>query len=284
MTTTTTAGPLEWIRDLLKLMGSRCIGGKYQCPAHGMVGKHSPSLAINERDGRVLIYCHAGCSFDEVFKALELPRVTLHVAPLVDPATWHEEFLDSRTFPKPKTMVGHSPGKRSASGPRKLVAAHPYTMKDDLHTTVAWKLRYRDAAGNKDMRWRSIGPHGSKVPGLSGRQQKDLALYRQRELAAPLMLGDLIVLCESESSVDALIKADLFATTWCGGASDPPLEQLATVLADHDELLIVPDHDDAGLRAGEAMARALPLARTLLGHPGEDARDILERLGQSAFL
>ncbi len=51
-----------------------------RCPAHH---DKSPSLSIKEGDdGRVLLYCHAGCTIDEVVRALGLTQADLF--PTVD--------------------------------------------------------------------------------------------------------------------------------------------------------------------------------------------------------
>jgi hypothetical protein len=38
-----------------------------RCPAHG---DHTPSLSISQRDGRVLVHCHAGCAQADIIAAL----------------------------------------------------------------------------------------------------------------------------------------------------------------------------------------------------------------------
>jgi hypothetical protein len=50
-------------------LGGRKVGSGWSapCPAHE---DHKPSLSINENDGRVLVYCHAGCHQREVIDAL----------------------------------------------------------------------------------------------------------------------------------------------------------------------------------------------------------------------
>lgn len=39
------------------------------CPAHD---DNNPSLSICERDGKILMYCHAGCDITEICDALEI--------------------------------------------------------------------------------------------------------------------------------------------------------------------------------------------------------------------
>jgi len=41
------------------------------CPAHD---DHSPSLSIHERDGRILLHCHAGCAMEAVFAAAGIEK------------------------------------------------------------------------------------------------------------------------------------------------------------------------------------------------------------------
>jgi putative DNA primase/helicase len=43
-----------------------------RCPAHE---DHNPSLAIREKDGRVLLHCHAGCSQRDVLDALKARNI-----------------------------------------------------------------------------------------------------------------------------------------------------------------------------------------------------------------
>lgn len=60
---------LENILD--KLQRVRKQGGQYvaRCPAHK---DKSPSLSVTERNGTILVHCHAGCSADSIRKALDL--------------------------------------------------------------------------------------------------------------------------------------------------------------------------------------------------------------------
>jgi hypothetical protein len=46
-----------------------------------------------------------------------------------------------------------------------------------------------------------------------------LPLYNETEVIRGGFLNEVIVVCESESSVDALTGRGIYATTWAGGAS-----------------------------------------------------------------
>ena len=51
-----------------KLENVRMMGDGFtaRCPAHE---DHRNSLKVDRRGRRTLVYCHAGCSFDEVIEA-----------------------------------------------------------------------------------------------------------------------------------------------------------------------------------------------------------------------
>ena len=64
--------PLDVFLDRLPGRVRKLGGRRYMaaCPAHQ---DRSPSLSIREGDdGRVLIYCHAGCNTGDVLKELHL--------------------------------------------------------------------------------------------------------------------------------------------------------------------------------------------------------------------
>ena len=65
----TLAGILE------KLQGVKKSGNEFKalCPAHD---DKNPSLSITEKDGKTLLYCHAGCSQQAVLDALDMGRTT----------------------------------------------------------------------------------------------------------------------------------------------------------------------------------------------------------------
>lgn len=268
--------PTAWLRALLTCAGSVRVGTKYQCPGHALTGEHSPSLSLGTReDGRAMLYCHAGCGIAQILKGLGLSYQHLTTPPSHTPARWHVLVLSGVTFPPPRHQLT---GSLAESGYR-LESIHPYGHP----TAIAWKERYRHPSGAKEIRWESLNSRGERCPGLFGRPQASLPLYRLSEVLQATGAGERVILCESESSVDELASQGLYATTWCGAAGDPPLGQIEDLLGSAD-VLIVPDMDEAGLACAMRLEQALPRARKLIGLPGEDARDILKRLGPGVFL
>jgi 5S rRNA maturation endonuclease (ribonuclease M5) len=57
---------LEAILDRFQGVRRSGTGWTAQCPAHK---DRNPSLSIDERDGKILVHCHAGCSTEDVLKA-----------------------------------------------------------------------------------------------------------------------------------------------------------------------------------------------------------------------
>lgn len=264
----------QWLMQVLTAMGCRRSGRKWQCPAHARTEPHSASLVIGRRDDGhdghgAWLHCHAGCSVTSVLRALGLRPNHLQRPPRVTPSRYvHLQGL-RREWPELKHPAGHP----ETAGYRHE-AWHPYGPD---HA----KQRLRRPDGSKAIRWESRNARGEWVPGLLGTREVDLPLYREDEVGMAAAAGETVVLCESESSCDAL--HGIYATTWAGGAGSPPLETLARVL-DGVDVVIVPDHDEAGLACLDRLGAVLPQARVLVGEPGEDAKDLYERLGAERFL
>lgn len=68
----------------------------YRCPSHE---DRSPSLSVSEgRDGRALVHCFAGCSVEEVCRALDLTVRDLFVRRGPEPSEWPR-------FERPRGML-----------------------------------------------------------------------------------------------------------------------------------------------------------------------------------
>lgn len=271
------------MHELLRALGSKRIGKKWQCPAHGLTGDHGLSLTTGTgTDGRALVFCHAGCDWKSILKALRLPGTALRVAPPTPPAKHARAYLRDVAFPPPKASEGGSPEQRGF----RFESEHAYG--DDV-----WLVRLRSKSGAKEVTWESRNlSTGERCPGLFGRRTKDLPLYREREIRQAIGAGEPVLLVESESSVDALCRAGWYATTWAGGAGSPNLARLRDVLFVENEsggrgaypqLVVVPDYDAPGLECLDKLNDAGLLAHLLHGDPGEDAKDMLLRVGRDTF-
>lgn len=64
------------IDEIVALLGAKQSGGQWQakCPAHD---DRTASLSLGVKDGRLMIHCHAGCSFEDVMAAVGMdPKVS----------------------------------------------------------------------------------------------------------------------------------------------------------------------------------------------------------------
>ena len=267
--------PTTWFEAYLHCSGSGRIGHMWQCPCHRDA---RPSLSVSEgMEGRVLVKCFAGCPTDRVVEVLGLSMSALFESPPFAP---ERAWRGSRAqLLYPKLEAGGSGGQRARLGVPIETRLHYYTDHARLR-------RERFAGGvDKCVTWEHrSGPEWSSGLGLV--ILSELPLYRQAEALQGALCGEEVILCESESSVDALFDAGLYATTWAGGATSPNLDRLQTVLSDH-RVLLVPDNDIPGLecsrRIREALVDKTASFRELLPAAGEDARDILRTAGTEAF-
>jgi len=265
--------PTQWLLALLDLVGAEPVGSLVrQCPAHF---DRTPSLSIKAgADGRVLVRCFGGCSTEKVLDVLGMSWRHLFAEPWLTPEQHLAIVRPRLTFP-PVTMRSGSAGSRGL----RLEAVHPYGTR--------WLLeRWRHPVTRvKDMRWFTIHKR-ARLAGLRGTPVADLPLYREAEVLQAVGAGEPLVVCESESSVDALCSGGIYATTWAGGAACPNLARLAEKLI-NARVLLVPDNDPAGLECADRIRAALTgvaaQLRTVVGQPGRDARDLLRECGPSAF-
>jgi hypothetical protein len=231
------------------------------------------ALAVGTRsDGTgAWVYCHAGCTAEQVLRALHLTRAHLRQAPPVTP----QHHVEAR-----RVKIGFPPPKAGSGSPRELGYRHEAFH---YYGRSFRKERLRHpVTGAKTMQWEARNARGEWVPGLLGTREVDLPLYRERDVVKGIAMGETVLLVESESSVDAL--RGWYATTWAGGASSAPLSRIAQVLGEHDRVVVIADADSAGRRCAAQLRNALPLARIVQPDiDGEDARDLHARLGPRDF-
>ena len=70
--------------------------GNVHCPAHDDT---NPSLSVKEVDGKILLKCFAGCSFEEITNALR------------ERGLWGREMVDDDTYTRPYNSVMKQPSK-----------------------------------------------------------------------------------------------------------------------------------------------------------------------------
>ncbi|HVS72236.1 MAG TPA: DUF3987 domain-containing protein [Phycisphaerae bacterium] len=208
-------------------------GWTARCPAHS---DKRPSLSVSEgEDGRALVYCHAGCTPEEIAAAMELKMSDLMPA------------APTTARPMPKN-----------SGKRKSFVQATYATAEDAvaeldrqHGTHAATWSYQRADGGlvgMVVRWntpvgKDIRPVSNILAGwIIGGMPEPRPLYRLPELLA--RPGERVLVCEGEKATDAATKLGYLATTSAQGSQSASKTDW-TPLAGR-KVVIFPDNDKAG--------------------------------------
>jgi len=171
---------VDLILDRLKGVQRNGVGWSARCPAHKDT-HNSLSISTGD-DGRVLINCHAGCSFDDVCAAIDFRQSDL--------------FADNGR------------GKRNGNTKSQIVATYDY--QDESGRLLYQVVRYYP----KDFRQRRPNGKGGWFWSMQGVRR---VLYRLPELLAADP-DEKVYICEGEKDVDRLIGLGLVATCNVGGA------------------------------------------------------------------
>lgn len=207
----------EILSKLLKLKKTR-RGWTACCPAHS---DRNPSLSINEDNEKILMFCHAGCSFEEIIQALE-----------------QEET-------KP-IEANHFQG-RIADDFKKIVATYDYVDERGELLFQAIKFDPKSFAfkqPNKDKGWIWTLKGARRVP------------YHLPEILQARESKKPVFICEGEKDADNLrTNFGLTATTTALG-SNGWTPAYADYFKDLD-VIILPDNEIAGQKYATAIASSL---------------------------
>lgn len=213
------------------------------CPAHE---DETPSLSISEGDnGKVLLYCHAGCSYEAITAALGLDR-------------------------KPATQA-------PKNGARRLVATYSYHAADGVE--VRQKLRYDP----KDFRIRHQGASGEwvykagpgpavlyRLPELQAAITKGETVFvceGEKDADRLAALG-FVTTCNIEGAASPGQK-----TKW--------RKEYTAQLAGAARVILLPDNDEPGRAHMAAVAAALKGDVRIVDLPGLPAKgDVSDWLNQ----
>jgi putative DNA primase/helicase len=243
---------------LSRLKRVRRQGNSYMaiCPSHD---DRNPSLSIKEKDGRILLHCFAGCSYEQVRAALGIDSSELNAG---------ETNMDRGTYEA-----------------KRIVATYDY--RDESETLLFQSVRYEPKAfaqrrpDGKGWQWN-----------LDGVRR---VLYRLPELLAS-DLESMVFIVEGEKDVEQLFLLGIVATTNACGAGKWR-EEYNEFLRGR-MVCILPDNDSPGrkhtskvsssLQGVAASIRILELPNLPPGGDFSDwlesggTREQLEELAQSA--
>ena len=217
------------MNDLLqRLDGVRKCGGGFsaKCPAHD---DRRQSLSVCERDGRLLVKCHAGCSAESVVSALGLRMSDL--------------------FPDERTNVNADRRRVSPSNPAKKTIVCEYVYKNMDNRPVCKKVRYSD----KSFVWLHLDERGMWVKGRGGGMNKAHApapLYNQFDA----LTFETVFCVEGEKDVETLRRFNIPAVSLPDGAKTKWQDEYTEWFSCRN-VYIIADNDEPGRQCAESTAR-----------------------------
>ena len=187
-----------------------------RCPAHE---DRSPSLSVDERDGKILLHCHAGCTIEAICAALGIGM--------------RELFADG---------ASRSSSVNGAPSPPRIVAEYPYN--DERGNVLFEVVRFEP----KCFRQRRPDGQGGWVWSLNGTRR---VLYRLPEIVE----AEFTLVLEGEKDVESARSLGLVATCNPGGAGKW-LDEYSEVLRGK-RVAGIADADEPGRKHAQAVAASL---------------------------
>lgn len=210
----------DYLTKLQNVKESGPNSWKASCPAHE---DNKPSLSIKVGDtGKILFKCFAGCSYDQIMHALDIPQ------------NGHNGHNGSYTQPVPIKQ------RRER---RRVVARYDYT--DENGTLLFQKLRYQPKS------FAVRRPNGTWGIGDTRR-----VLYHLPDLYKTTAM-DIVYIVEGEKDVDRLVSLGLIATCNFDGAGPGKWHDDYNPYFDKLIVYILPDNDSPGRTHADAIAKGV---------------------------
>lgn len=215
-----------------------------RCPAHA---DNKPSLSISAGDGgRVLLKCHAGCSFESVIAALRISAADL--AP---------------------NRNGKAEARRGR--PQEFTIAKTYDYNDASGKLVFQVCRMEPKS------FRQRRPDAAAVGGFTWNLKSVRQVpFRLPELIAAVKGGQPVYIAEGEKDVEALVRHEFAATCNAGGAGKWR-DDYGEFFDGAKSVIVIADKDVPGRAHAAAVAAKLkPLCRSvkLIELPDIEARPV----------
>lgn len=227
--------------SIAEALGGRRSGSQYvaRCPAHD---DSNPSLSISEKDGRLLVKCHAGCEQTAVVFALRACGLWPDANTSGQWVDWQNGIRYHREWGTPRIEYRYT--DEAGEHLYSIVRFEPKTFRQGYWQGGSW-------------RWKK---HPTQV------------LYRLREV----LQNPIIFVVEGEKDVETLREHGFVATTNAGGAKATWLPAFSLALQGR-EVIVVPDDDDSGRKHARDVANnVLSHATSVRLLELEDAKDITD--------
>ncbi len=278
-----TSGTSNAERLLARLADVRKCGDEWmaRCPAHD---DRNPSLSIKEgAEGKILLYCHAGCKTEAVVHALGLSMSDLMPTGARTSMKSTGAGVKTRAR-KARYFESLEEATKALEAWQRAECSHVWNYHGANGQLVGRVLRWDDHEGKKKFCQISRNRNGWACGGMPS----PCPLYRLQEvLTAPA--EEMIFIVEGEKAADAAHEIGLIATTSVQGARSAKKSDWS-VIAGRD-VVILPDHDDTGEKyaqdvaelANDVGARSVRIVRLVdlwkQMPVGGDIVDFLERRG-----
>jgi len=233
---------------------NRCI-----CPCHA--DKTGSLMVKLESDGRILMHCQAGCSVQDVCRAIGVEMADLHEKPLMPGATVRKANPNAR---KPAAKKPAPPPEPAEEKPERRLPWPPtkvYDYTDEDGKLIFNVLRFTYPEGDKTFRQGLPDPGKASGWTLGGVSKLRKPLYRLPEVIRAIEAGEPVYVVEGEKDADTLAAMGLTGTTNPGGASKPgqaiKWQQEHTDTLAGAEVILVPDVDAVGLSDRQRVGLAL---------------------------
>lgn len=273
---------LQRVYEALWAHGSKWEASQdWRCPAHS---DRRASLGVKEGDSQPVVFnCQAGCTFDMIVTALELPKSAVMLN--VQGGKQNGARASSGRQRKPRS-VASSPERnvgRTAKSSKNTAPVSDHTLRDHTANDKPTRERrwaYTDGEGNKTVvvvrrRDYDCSEHPKAIDQLkvNGVAPKDapMDLYRLREVEIAVAGNRRIMVVAGEPSVDAAIEAGFeengngragYTVTTMRGGEKPGawLPSYSATLVGAKSVLVVADRDLTGYRHAMAVADSLKAA------------------------
>lgn len=203
-------------------LGRKNNNTSYQCkcPVHK---DSKASLTVSEKDGKLLLHCHAGCDAKDILGAVGLT------------------FKDLRGYETPKWRERLEYGQK-----KRIEAVYDYRAADGKY--LYSKVRFE----GKDIRYITVDKENDRYTYC---KPKNLTtLYRLPELLQAVRGGYPVYIVEGEKDAETLRKLGYTATT-AGGVNEWRKEYAAYFIG--AKVVILPDNDKPGLALKDQIMKDL---------------------------
>lgn len=260
---------------LSKLPNAKASGKNWSspCPAHD---DNSPSLSIGTADNhKVLLNCHAGCTFVEILTAINLTKAQVHpdnfpatATPAAKPSNPSSNNTTGKTSIKTSAKTSVKPPAAPTPFPSMKMALQALERKrgphDDLSTyidvnnsvervVVRWNNPRNKPANKKDIRPIFYTPQGWFLVGDEPPAGGWSIFNLPQLLNQP---NDVVFITEGEKACKAAMSLGHLATTSPNGSKSADKANWS-YLANHKIIHIFPDADSAGLLYANNVASIL---------------------------